>query len=258
MSSSTPHTDTMPAQLMPPTDRGYLILAATVDRRLPFLPASRPKKALLAALSEDVAEVALLPGVTQANVFDSRLVAPGMGHELLRARSVTPARFDIVVLIETTDTTTAQTLRDVDVYRRMGERLTAAATRTYEMAARNVRRIADVDHGQPSVFLFNFFYADDAERLISVWENTAGWFVAKTSLPDSTVFEPLAGEPREYGIVNHASWPHFRTFLPHLILRPSFRRFVLAMFAANGVAAQPILYRRVVPQGVAAKSGVSA
>jgi hypothetical protein len=248
----------MPAQLMPPTDRGYLVMAATVDRRLPFLPMSRRKKALLAALSEDAADLTLLPGVTQADVFDSQLVAPGMGHELLRARSVTPARFDIVVLIETVDTRTAQALRDTHGYRRMRQRLTAAATRTYEMAARNVRRIADVDHDQPSVFLFNFFYADDAERLISVWENTAGWFVAKTSLPDSTVFEPLAGEPHEYGIVNHASWPNFRAFLPHLILRPSFRRFVLTMFAANGVAAQPILYRKVMPRGIAAECRVGA
>jgi hypothetical protein len=108
-----------------------------------------------------------------------------------------------------------------------------------------MRRIADVDHSQPSVFLFNFFYADDAQQLISVWENTAAWFVAKTALPDSTVLEPLPGEPAEYGIVNHASWPHFRTFLPHLILRPSFRRSVLATFGANGIAAQPILYRCV-------------
>ena len=134
--------------------------------------------------------------------------------------------------------------------------------RTYEVAARNVRRIADVDHGKSSVFLFNFFYADDAQRLISVWEDTAGWFVAKTALPDSTVFEPLPGEPAEYGIINHASWPRFRTFLPHLLLRPSFRRFVLATFAANGVAAQPILFRRVparrVSVEVSAGSGASA
>jgi hypothetical protein len=252
MTNSTPRANTMPARLMPPTDRAYLMIAATVDRRLPFLPVSRRKKALLSALSEDIAELALLPGVTRADVFDSQLVAPGMGHELLRARSVAPARFDIVVLVETVDISSAQSVRGVDVYRRMAERLTAAATSTYEMAARNVRRIADVDHDKPSVFLFNFFYADDTERLISVWENTAGWFVEKTALPDSTVLEPLPGEPQMYGIVNHASWPHFRTFLPHLILRPSFRRFVLATFAANGVAAQPILYRRVQPAKVGA------
>jgi hypothetical protein len=57
------------------------------------------------------------------------------------------------------------------------------------------------------------------------------------------VMAPLDGERTEYGIINHASWPHWRTFLPQLILRPSFRRFVLGTFAANNIAAQPILYR---------------
>jgi hypothetical protein len=253
MANPTPRTDAMPARLVSPNDSGYLLLAATVDRRLPFLPNRRRKKALLAGLSDDIAELARVPSVTQAHVFDAQLVAPGMGHELLRARPVTPARFDVVVLIETTDPASALALRNDATFLALKRRLTTAAVRTYEVAARNVRRIADVDHGQPSVFLFNFFYADDARRLISVWEDTAGWFVAKTALPDSTVFEPLPGEPDEYGIINHASWPHFRTFLPHLLLRPSFRSFVLTTFAANGVAAQPILYRRVQPRRVAAK-----
>lgn len=258
MSNTTPRTDTMPARLMPPNDSGYVLLAATVDRRLPFLPNSRRKRALLAKLSDDVRALAQLPSVTQAHVFDARLVAPGMGHDLLRARStsVTPARFDLVVLIETTDPASALALRGDAIYRSLQRRLAAAAVRTYEVAARNVRRIADVGHDRRSVFLFNFFYADDAQRLISVWEHTAGWFVAKTALPDSTVFEPLPGEPDDYGIINHASWPHFRTFLPHLLFRASFRRFVLATFAANGVAAQPILYRRVQPRRVAAEVSV--
>jgi hypothetical protein len=55
----------------------------------------------------------------------------------------------------------------------------------------------------------------------------------------------VEGERTDNGIINHASWPSFRAFLPSLILRRSFRTFVLANFAANGVAAQPILYRRV-------------
>ena len=44
----------MPARLVPPNGHGYLMLAATVDRRLPFLPNSRRKKALLTALSEQL------------------------------------------------------------------------------------------------------------------------------------------------------------------------------------------------------------
>jgi hypothetical protein len=186
----------------------------------------------------------------QANLFDAQLAPPGSGHALLRKRGVTPARFDVVVLAETVDVNSAAALRDDPVFGRLRQRLTALAARTYEVTARNVRRIADVDHDQPSVFFFNFFYADDPRRLVPVWEDTAGWFVAKTALPDSTVLEPLPGEPADYGIINHASWPHFRTFLPDLILRPSFRRFVLATFAATGIAAQPILYRRVQPADV--------
>lgn len=251
MPDPAPRSGTMPARLVPPSGHGYLMLAATVDRRLPFLPNSRRKKALLTALSEHVADIVRATGVTQANLFDAQLVPPGMGRELLRKRSVAPAQFDIVVLIETVDPAGALALRDSAAYRDMKTRLTTDATRIYEVAARNSRRIADVDHGRDSVFFFNFFYADDSERLLTVWEDTAGWFVTKTALADSTVLEPLPGEPDDYGIINHASWPHFRTFLPHLLLRPSFRRFVLATFASNGIAAQPILYRRVVPQRVA-------
>lgn len=248
MPNPTPRSDALPPRLVSPNGNGYLMLAATVDRRLPFLPNSRRKKALLTELSEHLADVVRVPGVTQANLFDARLVPPGMGHELLRARSVAPAQFDVVVLVETVDPAGASTLRDSAAYRAMKALLTTHAARIYEVAARNSRRIADVDHGRDSVFFFNYFYADDPERLLSVWENTAGWFVAKTALPDSTVLEPLPGEPDEYGIINHASWPHYRTFLPSLILRPSFRKFVLATFASNGIAAQPILYRRVLPQ----------
>lgn len=241
------HAQTAPARLMPPNGRGYLILAATVDRRVPFLPNSRRKKALLSALSDDVAKLAEMHGVTQALLFDAQLVAPGMGHGLLRTRGVAPARFDVVVLVETADPEAAVTLRNDAAYVRLRDRLNLAAARTYEVAARNVRRIADVDHSGSSVYLLNFFYADDPDRLIRVWEDTAGWFVANTSLRDSTVLEPLPGERADYGIINHASWPHFWTFLPHLIVRPSFRRFVLKKFESNNVAAQPILYRRVPP-----------
>jgi hypothetical protein len=55
----------------------------------------------------------------------------------------------------------------------------------------------------------------------------------------------MEGEPADYGLINHASWPTLRTFLPSLMFRPTFRSFVLANFKTNGVAAQPIIYRRV-------------
>ncbi len=235
--------------LVPPDTGGYLLLAGTVEGRRPLLP-SRRKRALIAALAPKVAALARKPGVRQADLFLAQLIAPGMGHELLKKRAgdVTPARFDVVLLVQTDSTGTARALRDNAAYAAIRSELAAASRHTHEIVARNVRRIADVDHSRRSVFLFNFFYADDNADLVPVWEHTARWFVDNTHLPDSVVLEPLTGESGEYGIINHASWPHYWTFLPQFILRPSFRRFVLATFRANGIAAQPILYRHVSPR----------
>jgi hypothetical protein len=231
--------------LVPPDTGGYLLLAGTVEGRRPFLP-SRRRRALIAALKPKVAELARQRGVRQADLFRAQLFPPGMGVELLKKRAarVTPARFDVVVLIHTDSPDEARALQRTAVYDAVRSELTTTSRHTHEILAHNVRRIADVDHTRPSVFLFNFFYADDNADLLPVWEHTARWFVDNTDLPDSVVLEPLTGESDAYGIVNHASWPSYRTFLPHFILRPSFRRFVLATFAANNIAAQPILYRR--------------
>jgi hypothetical protein len=229
--------------LEPPSDGGYLLLAARVDRRPPFLPSGRGKRALIDSVSRQLAELAQVTTVVYADLFVARLVAPGMGHELLRRRTVRPARYDVVLLVKTLDPASALDLRDNPSYQQLRAEFATAALDVYEVAARNVRRIADVEHNRSSVFLFNYFYADDPKRLIPVWEYTAGWFVQNTALPDSEVMEPLHDERAEYGIINHASWPHWRTFLPKLILLPSFRGFVLATFEANNIAAQPILYR---------------
>jgi hypothetical protein len=243
MDIELPHGEASPAPLQPPSDAGYLLLAASVERRAPFLPGGQRKRMLIDSISRQLAELARLNTVTYADLFVARLVAPGTGHELLRRRSITPARFDVVVLIQTVDPTSARNLREHPGYRELLLSLEKTALDVYEVAARNIRRVANVEHRRSSVFLFNYFYAEDSARLIPVWEYTAGWFVQNTALPDSEVMAPLDGERVDYGIINHASWPHWRTFLPQLILRRSFRRFVLATFEANGIAAQPILYR---------------
>jgi len=56
MPDPAPRSETMPARLVPPSAHGYLMLAAAVDRRLPFLPNSRRKTALLSALAEGIGE----------------------------------------------------------------------------------------------------------------------------------------------------------------------------------------------------------
>ena len=122
--------------------------------------------------------------------------------------------------------------------------LVESARHDHVVAAANAARIADVDHSRDHWFLFNYFHCADPVTVYDVWEYTAGWFQAHTALPDSTLLRPLPGQPVDYNVVNHASWPMLRTFLPSLLFRRTFRSFVLANFKANGVAAQPIIYRR--------------
>lgn len=244
--SQLPTSPTPPAALQPPRGDGYILLAATISRGNPLLSGRKHRRALIGEISPVIADIAAHDDVLEAVVFEARLVAPGMGRTLLQQRAdrVTPADFDLVVLVRTTDPAAAMALRDSPLVRKVAVQLHAAALRTHTFVGHNARRIADVDHTRDSVFLFNYFYADDIDDLLDAWQHTAGWFVAKTHLPDSEVLQPLPGQPDQYGIVNHASWPSYRAFLPHLILRPSFRRFVLATFEANHIAAQPILYRR--------------
>lgn len=162
------------APLQPPSRHGYLILAAKIDRRPPFLPRSRAKRALIKALSRSLADLAQVDAMISADLFVARLIAPGEGDRLLRRRGISPARFDVVILIQTHDPIGAADLRAHPAYQQLRTELDGAAADVYEVAAHNVRRIADVEHTRSSVYLFNYFYADDAARLIPVWEYTAG------------------------------------------------------------------------------------
>jgi hypothetical protein len=227
------------ARLLPATGDGFLVLAGRLGSwRGPFASVPAAPLARIKALASDVE-------ATEANVFRAVLRPPGEGDDLLAARGIAPARYDVVVLIRTPSVESALAVRESAAYQELARTMRASSRRTHEVAAGNAARLGDVDHGQDHWFLFNYFYADDRDTLLKVWEYTAGWFQAHTALPNSALMRPLEGEPADYGLINHASWPALGTFLPSLILRPSFRRFVLATFQANGIAAQPIIHRRV-------------
>jgi hypothetical protein len=231
--------------LTTPTTHGFAVLAAEVGRWAgPFPLPSRARRRLLGALAGLCEKLTLRADVVEAVAFRGALRPPGEGAELLRRAGVRPARYDVVVLVRTTTVDALDAVRADPVYRRVVAQL-EAARHTHVVAAENAARIADVDHGRDHVFLFNYFHGNDAATVYDVWEYTAGWFQRSTALPDSTLLRPLDGEPADYSVINHASWPTWRTFLPSLLFRPSFRSFVLATFKANGVAAQPIVYRRV-------------
>ncbi|WP_433005514.1 hypothetical protein [Kribbella sp. CA-294648] len=227
------------ARVLPTTGDGYVLLAGEAGSwRGPFAVPPLELAGRLKTLAEGIE-------ATEANVFRAVLRPPGEGNQVLAARSIRPARFDLVVLFRTTSVEAALELRESAAYKQLAETLRSASRRTHEIVADNAGRLGDVDHSQDHRYLLNYFYADDRETLLKVWEYSAGWFQANTALPNSALMRPVEGEPADYGLINHASWPNWRTFLPSLIFRPTYRRFVLANFKANDIAAQPIIYRLV-------------
>ncbi|KWX26074.1 hypothetical protein AFM11_02190 [Mycolicibacterium wolinskyi] len=234
------------ARLTEPTPNGFLVIAAEVGRWAgPIAAPSRARHRLISRLAASAEKLAQRDEVVETVVFRGTLRPPGEGSELLRRAGVRPARYDVVVLVRTATPDAADAVRDDDAYRAMEAAIQQSARHTYRVAAGNAARIADVDHSSDRWFLFNYFHCDDAETVYDVWEYTAGWFQRHTALADSTLLRPLPGEKNDYSVVNHASWPALRDFLPSLLFARTFRTFVLANFKANDVAAQPIIYGRV-------------
>ena len=46
----------------------------------------------------------------------------------------------------------------------------------YQVAARNVRRVGDVDKTRPGLFLFNYFAGDDPALAVEVCDYPASWY----------------------------------------------------------------------------------
>ncbi|CRZ15762.1 hypothetical protein [Mycolicibacterium neworleansense] len=243
----------VPVRLTHRSANGFLILAAEVGRWCgPFALPSTARRHLAARLARLAQQLTRRDDVVEAVVFRGALRPPGEGAALLARAGVRPARHDVVVLIRTTDADAIDAVRAADDHRSMVSAIRQSARHSYQAAADNAARIADVDHSAQRWFLFNYFHCDSAETVYATWEYTAGWFQRNTALPDSTLLAPRAGESTDYRVVNHASWPTLRTFLPSLLFRRTFRTFVLANFKANDVAAQPIIYRLAAATGCAA------
>lgn len=150
-----------------------------------------------------------------------------------------------MLLIQTGDPASAAALLPAGLVTSLSNRLEAAGASTLAFAGSNVRRMGDVDHDRPGVFLFNYFTADDVQANLHAWSDTAGWFQDQTGLDNSTVLRPLHPAPLAggYCLVNHCRWDRLRDIVPALLLKPSFRTFVLRTFAQHRTAPHPVLYR---------------
>jgi hypothetical protein len=234
-----------------PRRSGFIHLAAEIDRVWPFGlgPTSRAKRAAVDGAITLARRLEQVDSVIRADVLVARFIPPGQGRELDHRTHVHPARFDLSVLIETTDPSAAAALQQDETYTELVSLLERHSRYLHVVRAQNARSLGDVDKTRDGVFLFNYFYADDTAKLLPVWEYTAGWFEAKTGLDNSTLLIPFEGEQSQYGIINHCRWDHWRDVLPDLRFRPTFRRYVLANFYANGIVPMPVLYRLASPSG---------
>jgi hypothetical protein len=229
------------AKLVEPTQSGYLLDAAEIDRRPMFLPNSRPRRALVRNVMKLLPDLQADERVLEAVAFDG-LLAPARPGEVLKDRPEVPiARFDFA-LVQTSRPETAEEIEHEEPWATL-TRMLEARSRSYRLRAHNVRRMGPVDHRRQGAFLFNYFFADRTDLNLAAWQYTAGWFRDQTGLDNSTVLLPDATSEPRYRLVNHARWDRVLDVLPSLIFKRSFRTYVRKHFSANGVAAQPVLYR---------------
>src|SRR5438067_255601 len=238
-----------PVKLAEPATRGYIHAAAEVrPRRLPFLqrlPAGREKSALIGRLTELARQLERLEAVEKVTIFDALAIAPARSAYLKeRGDAIHVPRFDIVVLVETRSVADIRTVQSSGPYAALLDALRSQARRQHVMAARNARRVGDVDKTRQGLFLFNYFVADDAGVMLQLWDYLAGWYAVETGLDNSTLLVPLDGERSDYLAINNARWEES---LPRILWRQfsrkSFRPYVLANLEANRVGAMPVLYR---------------
>jgi hypothetical protein len=232
-------------QLIEPTTLGYIHIAAEVhSRSLPFLPNGREKSELLTKLKELAHPLEQLDAVERVTVFDAIAFAPPSAYIKDRADAVNMAHFDIVVLIETTSPASARDVQTTPAYQGLLDALRSKATKMHVIAARNAKRIGDVDRTRKGLFLFNYFVGDDPQVTLELWDYLADWYEVETGLDNSVLLAPLEDEQSDYLIINYAQWDEsLPRFLWRQLSKKSFRNYLLANLAANRVGAMPVLYR---------------
>ncbi len=192
-------------RLVEPTALGYIHIAAEVHpRAVPILPNRRAKSKLLAELKRLAHRLAQLDVVERVTMFDSTGYSPLSPDLQERADAFHIARFDIVVLTETTSPATARELQTTAVYQTLVETMRHEARDAHVIAARNARRIGDVDRTRSGVFRFTYFVADDAHVMLQLWDYLAGWYAVETGLADASLLVPLEGERSDYVGIDYA------------------------------------------------------
>ena len=245
--------------LMDPKQCGYVLLGLEVEHCiLPIgymLGENAAKKRILREIKEYAAQITsedfAIQNVVEVAVFKAMVISPGQGEFLKQRPDIPKALFDIVVLIEFDSVKDARAYHGSEKFKKEIEKYENDndVTRVMAIAGSNARRmgpVGDVDHKKDGCFLFNYFYADNKEQNLKIWEYTAGWFGDQTGLDNSTLILPEEDTDTTkcpHSVINHCRWNGLKNILPALLFKRTFKTFVLANFEANNTAPKPILYR---------------
>jgi hypothetical protein len=233
-------------RLIEPAPLGYVHVAAEV--RAPKRPGpvllSRERSQLVGALNVLGRQLERVPGVQKVTVYEAMAFGLPSAYVRQRATSIQPARFDVVVLAETDSPDVTPDVRGSTEYQALIDHLTARSRRVHAIAARNIKRVGDVDKSRPGTFLFNYFVGENPQVVLELWDYLAGWYQVETGLDNSTLLTPLEGEASNFIIINHARWDgSLVSVLAKQLAKKSFRSYVLGNLDANQVGAMPIIYR---------------
>jgi hypothetical protein len=208
---------------------GYLYLGMRTDPPGwgPFVRRSARRGAVLQECKRLARRLETLAEVVAVTVYQAVLIPPAKGSP----------RFDVIVLVQTTSPAAIATVEAAEAY----QLLDAGAD--VVMAARNLRRIGDVDRPRSGSFLFNHFTAADPERALRTWEEIAGWFTHQAGVEDSALLQPTGASP--WVFVNHVRLPcgPVRFFLR--LVNPGFRRSVSRRLRANRIGFAAVVCRPV-------------
>ena len=233
--------------LIPPTTLGYVHLAAEVrppPRPGPVIRTPRQKAELIGGLKVLAGPLEQLAAVEKVTLYEATVMAPPSGYVKQHKDQVRPARFDIVVLVETTAPETAREVQTTSAYQALHDLLSGQARRLHVIAAHNLKRVGDVDKTRPGTFLFNYFVGDDPQVVVALWDYLAGWYQTETGMDNSTLLAPLEDQPSDYVVINHARWNgSLLGFAARQFTKKSFRTYMVANLDAHNVGAMPILYR---------------
>jgi hypothetical protein len=140
---------------------GYLHLAAEVQaahRPGPVLRRSRDKQQLLGVLKWQACQLAGLAAVERVTVYDAVAFAPPGGDVKDRPGARARRRgLTWPVLAETSSPEAGGEVRADPAGQALVAALTEKARRVHQIAARNVRRVGDVDRTRPVLFLSSYF-----------------------------------------------------------------------------------------------------